>query len=145
LVKTSSRGWGSAARLLYFGGEACLSADLAVGGEVFETLASALRHVARRAALTEKSSDKSASFHLPEAEPATAAAHTLRAAQKLAEAMEGLPRSFGRRRSLDPVDPQGGVGSFDYGTDALERLVAAAATRLAGLTDLIEKNARASP
>jgi hypothetical protein len=144
LVKTSSRGWGSAARLLYFGGEACLSADLAAGGEVFETLASALRHVARRAALTEKSSDKSASFHLPEAEPATAAAHTLRAAQKLAEAMEGLPRSFGRRRSCDPVDPRP-VGSFDPGTDALERLVAAAAARLAGLTDLIEKNARASP
>jgi hypothetical protein len=110
---------------------------------VFETLASALRHVARRAALTEKSSDKSASFHLPEAEPATAAAHTLRAAQKLAEAMEGRPQSPGRRRSRDPVDPQ--VGSFEPGTDALERLVAAAAARLAGLTDAIEKNARASP
>ena len=150
-VKTSSRGWDSAARLLSFGSSSNVSADLAAGGEVFETLASALRHVARRAARIEKqkretsrekqSSD--ASFHLPEAEPATAAAHTLRAAQKLAEAMEESPFAPGRRRSRDPVDPQ--VGSFEPGTDALERLVAAAAARLAGLTDAIEKNARASP
>ena len=82
------------------------------------------------------------SFHLPEVEPATAAAHTLRAAQKLAEAMEGRPRSFGRRRSFDPVDPRP-VGSFEPGTDALERLVAAAAARVAATTDELEKTAKA--
>ena len=138
-ARTSSFGWVFAARLL--GGEA--RADLASAGGVFETLASALRHVARRDATGEVSGAFS-----DEVDPGTAATQTLRAATTLAEAMETRTRegthAEDRSRRIERKDAKKKSGSVpEFGTDALERLVAAAAARVAATTDELEKTAKA--
>ena len=138
-ARTSSFGWVFAARLL--GGEA--RADLESAGGVFETLASALRHVARRDATGEVSGAPS-----DEVDPGTAATQTLRAATTLAEAMETRTRegthAEDRSRRIERKDAKKKSGSVpEFGTDALERLVAAAAARVAATTDELEKTAKA--
>ena len=146
-ARTSSFGWGFAARLL--DGEA--RADLASAGGVFETLASALRRVARRDATGEVSGASS-----DEVDPGMAAAQTLRAATTLAEAME--TRIFNTREGTHAEDRSRRIERKDkdapwrekksgsvseFGTDALERLVAAAAARVAATTEELEKTAKA--
>ena len=118
-------------------------ADLASAGGVFETLASALRRVARRGATGEVSGASS-----DEVDPGTAAAQTLRAATTLAEAMETRTRegthAEDRSRRIERKDAKKKSGSVpEFGTDALERLVAAAAARVAATTDELEKTAKA--
>ena len=145
-ARTSSFGWVSAVRLL--GGEA--RGDLASAGGVFETLASALRHVARRDGSRETSVETSVSgAPSDEADPGTAAAQTLRAATTLAEAMETRTRedgdTYARSREIERKDAKKKSGSVPEPprTDALERLVAAAAARIAATTDELEKTAKA--
>ena len=144
-ARTSSFGWVSAVRLL--GGEA--RGDLASAGGVFETLASALRHVARRDGSRETSVETSVSgAPSDEADPGTAAAQTLRAATTLAEAMETRTREgtqHARSREIERKDAKKKSGSVPEPprTDALERLVAAAAARIAATTDELEKTAKA--
>ena len=137
-ARTSSFGWVSAVRLL--GGEA--RGDLASAGGVFETLASALRHVARRDGSQETGEVSGAPSD--EADPGTAAAQTLRAATTLAEAMETRTRegTHARSREIERKDAKSGSVP-EPGTDALERLVAAAAARIAATTDELEKTAKA--
>ena len=120
-------------------------ADLASAGGVFETLVSALRHVTRRDATGEEPGASS-----DEVDPGTAAAQTLRAATTLAEAMETRTRegtyAEDRSRRIERKDAKKKSGSVpEFGTDfsALERLVAAAAARVAATTEELEKTAKA--
>ena len=150
-ARTSSRGWVSAARLVV--GEDA-GVDLAAAGGIFETLVSALRHVARRRARREdenedengngNGNDANVRASLrgaeadAEADAEAAARHTLRAAMTLAEAME-RPREGTRARTRSKDTPEK-VVSLEPGTDALERLVAAAASRLAATTEALEND-----
>ena len=152
-ARTSSRGWVSAARLVV--GEDA-GVDLAAAGGIFETLVSALRHVARRRARRENEDENGngngngngndanvcASLRGAEADveadAEAAARHTLRAAMTLAEAMK-RPREGTRARTRSKDTPEK-VVSLEPGTDALERLVAAAASRLAATTEALEND-----
>ena len=138
--------WASAARPVTSGGEES-SVDLAAAGGVFETLASALRHAARRGVKTESDAKKKVGASLggaeadakadAEADAEAAAAHTLRAAETLAEAMERRREGVrARARSKEPREKSGSLP--EPGTDALERLVAAAAARLGAMTEELE-------
>ena len=112
-------------------------------------MASALRHVARRDGSRETGTTVSgAPFSSDEADPGTAAAQTLRAATTLAEAMETRTREgtqHARSREIERKDAKKKSGSVPEPprTDALERLVAAAAARIAATTDELEKTAKA--
>ena len=140
-ARTSSFGWGFAARLL--DGEARAPRARAVCSE---TLASALRHVTRRDATGEVSGASS-----DEVDPGTAAAQTLRAATTLAEAMETRTRegthAEDRSRRIERKDAKkkkaGPSPSSGRTRAALERLVAAAAARVAATTEELEKTAKA--